>query len=372
MNARCIFSLACAAVVFPAPVFAQKPPVKVEVIVEDDDEEDFFDEKPASSEDADGVRDRAEGLQEEIETAEGVKIKTTRRRTKSKGENDNSATQVVNVIVSGSTQKQKADPKTTQAPAAAAVQQQSTTGESAPAAPKPPVAPAPKANATNTPPPAPNDCNCTVKERRRRRRKRRAYWRVPSHVQRGDVMLSTQGAWGSAGGFFGLKLEGMAGRVVGIQLRFQATGYDQDDYYRKDGPDNFLTNAEWGLPELNARDVRRAFGHLTDLNFAFHFFNKSRFDLHPTLGISHFGYDVDLREGPNLTGGSLYLKAGLGLNWHWRRLFIGVDVSWYPYEILRYALVPDEDGDREAEDVEVDDNFDERRIVTSAHVGFRF
>ena len=57
--------------VLPVPAFAQKPPAKVEIIVEDDEQEDFFDEKPNSEED---VRKRADGLVEEIETQEGVKI----------------------------------------------------------------------------------------------------------------------------------------------------------------------------------------------------------------------------------------------------------------------------------------------------------
>ena len=381
MNARSILTLACAAAVFPATAFAQKPPAKVEIIIEDDQEEDFFDDEDPKSK---KVRERADGLQEEIETQEGVKIRTTRKKSRKGGENDNSATQVVNVIVQGSNQKQKAEPQATQAPAAAAVQQQSQATPApvapapAPTAPAPvpsapaPAVPPPTANATSQPPPAPDDCNCTVKEiRRKRRRKRRAYWKVPSHVRRGNVLLSMQGGWSSAGGLIGGKIEGMASNSTGIQLRFQATGFDRDEHFRE-GFDNFLGNEEWGVPQVDPSQVERGFAHITDLNFAWHLFNRSRFDLHPTFGVAHFGYHVDLRRQASLQGGSVLLRFGLGLNWHWRRLFAGVDLGWYPYEVLRYEVVEQRDGDRDARDVEIDDRWDSRRLITSGHIGFRF
>ena len=374
MKARSILLLACAAVVLPAAVFAQKPPVKVEIIVEGDDEdEDFFREEKSDKE---GVRKRADGVFDELETEDGVKVRTIRKRSKSGADNDNSATQVVNVIVSGSNQKQKTEPKTD------SKAENKTTIPAVPAAPAAPVAPAPAAPvaasgpATTQAPPAP-DCNCEqpIKVKRRRKRRRRGrYWRVPSHVQRGDVMLAPTGGWGTAGGLIGLKLEGMASRSVGIQFRFQLTGFDSYDI-REEGRDlnNFLTNEEWGVPQLDLGNVRRGFAHVTDLALAWHWFRKSRFDFHPTIGVSHFGYDVDLREGPSVQGGSAFLRLGLGLNWHWRRVFFGVDVGWYPYELIRYELRPDDDGDgRSAETVEVDDRYNSKRVISSAHVGFRF
>ncbi|MEO1336010.1 MAG: hypothetical protein AAFV29_10215, partial [Myxococcota bacterium] len=133
MNARILLSIGCAAAVFPNMAFASKPPVKVEVIV-DGDEEDFFDEKPHASP-KDGVRGRAQEMFDDLEAAEGVKVKTKRKKS------SDGATQVVNVIVQGAGGASKADAPTAPPAPPAPPNSQPAPPNSPPAPPAAPAAP---------------------------------------------------------------------------------------------------------------------------------------------------------------------------------------------------------------------------------------
>ena len=333
MNARIFLSLTCAAAVLPAPAFAQKPPVKVEVVVDGEGEDFFEDDKASSSQNSvRSVRDRSDDMFNEIDGGNGVRVRTG--PAKAETEDGNKSTQVVNVIVQGQKQQSaNTAPTTNQAP------------------------PAPDAN-----------CNCVVK-----RRRRGAWWRRPSHVQRGNVMLSASGAFSNAGGFGGLRFEGMPSSQLGIQLKVHLSGFDDEDLNDRDSDIPILSNGEdWGIGGLDNRLVEGGFMHLTDLGIAWHIFNKSRFDLHPTLAISHFGYSIDVKNGPALQGGSALVRLGMGLNWHWGRIFSGFDFGWYPLELVRYELVENDAGDREGRSIDINDRFNEKRYTASAHVGIRF
>ncbi|MEM7675535.1 MAG: hypothetical protein AAF449_05980 [Myxococcota bacterium] len=349
MNARILLSIGCAAAVFPNMAFASKPPVKVEVIV-DGDEEDFFDQKPPAP---DGVRGRAQEAFDELEATEGVKVKTQRKKT------SDGATQVVNVIVQGAGRTSQAQ----SAPADPAPADPPTSAAKAPPVPAVPLPPAAQVNGAPPPP----DCDCEEPPRRR------SWWRrVPSHVQKGDLLVSTGGGWGSAGGLFGVRVEHMTSQRWGLFLRFAGTGLEQDEIRGDAEQSNFLTRAEWGVPAVDPAQIENAFGYIGDFGAAWHWFPNGRFDFFPTFGVSHFGYDLDLRSAPSVKGGSVLVRAGFGFNYHWRRLFAGFDFAWYPYEIARYELVQNEDGDREAQSVDVEDRFNGRRFISTAHIGLRF
>lgn len=357
MNARFIFSLAGAAALISVPAYAAKPPVKVEVIVDGDEDEDFFDE-PQSATPADpdeaktAVRENADDAFEQLEGKKPVRVRKGRKTSVEvpAGEAAGGNQQVVNVIVQGKEQQTG--------------QRTPVTGP--PSTQAPPVTGPPS---TLQAPPAPDNCNCKVG--RRHRRPRRRWWNVPNHIERGDVLFSVGGGWSTAGGLFGLQLEGMPTRGLGVHLKFHATGFDGES--ARDGGSNFLGET-WGVGDIDDKLLQGGFAHLVDVGIGWHIFRGSRFDLHPTLSISHFGYSVDLRSLPEQRGGSAFVRFGLGLNYFWRRLFVGVDVGWYPIELVRYEVrqSPNDPEDDELRTRDIDDYFDERRIVGKAHVGIRF
>ena len=357
MNARFLFPLICAAVALTAPAFAKKPPVTVEVIVEGEDDEDFFDEdrskaaKPGSKDKS--VRGRSDKLFEELEEKEGVRVRTRRGQADAKADGS-SSTQVVNVIVqgAGAQSTQKEPPPASEATPAPASES--------------PVISAGPGGAPPAPTAAEEDCDCGVVGETPVN-----WWDRPKFARRGDVLLSMSGGWSSAGGMLGLRLEGMATDRIGLQLRFVGTGFNRSDL-NDDDQKVFLSSPEWGVGEIDQASVTRGFGHITDLALALHLFKHARFDLYPTIGISHFGYDIDLKSGPSRQGGSGLVRLGIGFNYHWRRMFAGFDFGWYPYEFVRYELVEDADGDRNAETIDVEDRFNSRRYVSSVHFGFKF
>lgn len=95
------------------------------------------------------------------------------------------------------------------------------------------------------------------------------------------------------------------------------------------------------------------------------------FDLYAGIGVSHFGYLFDQREGRQL-GGGVYGRLGLGFNWFWRAAFVGLDAGWYPVEAFRYEVRRQEDGSDVVAFEQRKDPFDPRRFVMSGHVGLRF
>ncbi len=354
MNARILITLACSGAVLPTAAVASPPPVKVEVIVDGDDEGDFFDESTESGRSArsktGAASDRSAGMFEELDGQEsGVRVRTVKPPKSTDGANENTSTQVVNVIVQGRDEK-----------------------NTAPAAEPEKPAPAPEAAAVAEAPAAPavmpaDDCNCSVEADGRLG----WWWGVPNHIQEGDVLLSVSGGWGSAGGMGGLRLEGLLTSRVGLQLNLRGTGFSQQEVQDEDDR-TVLSGDEWGLGDIDPNSVNHGFAHMVDLGFSWHMFRKSRLDVFPSLGVGHFGYNIDLRDAPNAQGGSVLLKVGIGFNYHWRRFFFGFDFSWYPYEMLRYQIVEDEEGDRGAESVDVEDRFNEKRFISSAFVGLRF
>ncbi|MEO1337317.1 MAG: hypothetical protein AAFV29_16865, partial [Myxococcota bacterium] len=229
-----------------------------------------------------------------------------------------------------------------------------------------PPAPMPPMMQVGAPPPP--DCDCDEP------RRSGGWWRRASnHVEKGDLLVSMGGGWGTAGGLFGVRLEHMTSQRWGLFLRFAGSGLQKDELTGgEDNRPNFLTRAEWGVPMVDPSEIDNAVGYIADVGTAWHWFPNSRFDFFPTIGVSHFGYGLDLKSGPSLRGGSVLMRAGFGFNYHWRRLFAGFDFAWYPYEIVRYELQQNEDGDREPQSVEVDDRFNGKRFISTAHIGLRF
>ena len=50
----------------------------------------------------------------------------------------------------------------------------------------------------------------------------------------------------------------------------------------------------------------------------------------------------------------------------------GIDAGWYPVELFRYSLIRGTGRDDEADLEPVNNRWDGRRVMASAHLGFRF
>lgn len=203
-------------------------------------------------------------------------------------------------------------------------------------------------------------------------RSRCSWWQRPSHVSEGDLMLSVVGGGFAGGGYGGLGIEGMASDQIGIRLMVRGAAFDGEDVGDGSGNNwNFFEAGRWGITEdITSENLIDGFAHLVDLDVTFHLFRRTRFDLYTSLGLSHFGYSLAL-DKYTLRGGSGFSKLGGGLNFHWRRFFAGADFGWYPYELIRYEIFRNEDGDYEADTLGIEDRYEPSRYTAVLRFGIR-
>jgi hypothetical protein len=341
--------IAAAILVEPGLASAEAPPVDVQVVVEDED--DFFEEKKEE-------KPKEDAAPEEQQQG-GGKVRVEKKGSGS----DNVNTQVVNIVVGG--QKQESEAKSDQrqqeieslekdmseARAKIAASKGSPKMEQA--------APAQVATAHE-----PDGSQSWWKS-----------WNKSPGVREGDVLFSVLGGRSSGGAFWGAALEVM----LDDNFALRAKGFlDVIEGGRLRGGGggswNFSEDGIWsGLDGSDFTGTDHAVMHMVELQGSVHFRPKKRFDPYLTVGASHFGYWLESND--QSAGGSVYLRAGGGFNWFWKSVFAGLDLGWYPVEVLRYTAHPVE-GSRgrrtDVEVVELDDRFDKRRITLSGHVGIRF
>lgn len=314
MNARVLLT-AVGALTFawPAASFAVEPPVQVDVVT-DDAPDDFFAEPEAPAEET--VKDRADKMFHDLEAEEAGKDTGLGGPRRSKDE-------------------------------------------------------ARGTSATVTP--QGDGQEVQVEGRHKKKRHRRRWWsRVNKTPGRGDVMLWVQGGGHAAGGFGGMGLEVMMTNKTGLRLSFQGTFFDASEFRNEEEPSsnwNFFSDGRWaGLRQVSPRNTFNGRAHLVDLSFTRHLIKLWRFDVYGAAGVSHFGYDIDFKDGQS-RGGEGYGRLGAGANFHWGRIFAGCDFGWYPLALFRHGEDP---VTGESGFLDIPTRWDSRRIVTSAHLGFRF
>ena len=188
-----------------------------------------------------------------------------------------------------------------------------------------------------------------------------------NYVAQGDFMVQVQGGLHDGGGFFGMGIEGMLADEVSVRFGGYLNRFDGDDLIGGGANWDFFDSPHWGTGGVNRNTLERGMGHLLDLSLAFHPLRKSRLDLSPSIGLSHFGYDLRYPTFRN-RGGSGLMRLGLAANYHFRWLYVGMDFGWYPVELFRYRI--EDDGD--ARGVEIERRLDPRRFTMTAQLGVRF
>jgi hypothetical protein len=362
-----IFAMAIAAVFsLPAASFAA-PPVDVEIA--DEEAKDFFSEPEVEEEEEEGVRKNADDAFEELEATEkGAKIKRKKRSRSASDESDDNSNinqNVVNVMVVTGDKDTKAEAK--------AENKAEVKAEQPPA----PV----QVLETPVQPPVQKDSKPLAQVDSSRfygHNTWKSWWEKEPGIGGGDVLFfGTSGGYGG-GLYLGLGFEGMFSDWGGIRLTVNGAGFNQHEgrthrgqdqvFYTNNGDWDFFLGGKTVAPRPANGSVGAAFMHLEDLSLTLHFGGDSGLDLYPSIGVSHFGYHLDTNE-QDWTGGSVFLRAGAGLQYIYKRFFIGVDVGWYPVELGRYGVVHNEHGDDEFHERAVDDPFDSRRVTFSGHMG---
>ncbi len=244
-----------------------------------------------------------------------------------------------------------------------------------PVTPEVPVATAPSApNVSNPPPPSAGQVAPSSDSAQQvQGQAKRSWWDRPSHLSKGDLSVWVSGGSFDAGGFGGLGGEAMASDTIGIRLSgwlgtfgHQAPGSGMSSNW------NFFEGGVWAVQrDVNPSTAKGGVAHLTELSVAVHLLPKQMFDLYTTLGLSHFGYEVDYREGTE-RGGAAYTRLGAGANVHFSRFFVGADFGWYPVELFRYDLNEVRRDDYEADLASVNNRFEAKRYTLTAQVGLRF
>lgn len=202
---------------------------------------------------------------------------------------------------------------------------------------------------------------------------KRSWWDRPSHLSKGDLSVWISGGSFDGGGFGGLGGEVMASDSIGLRLSgWLGTFGHQEPGSGMSSNWNFFEGGRWAVQrDVNPSTAKGGVAHLTELSVAMHLLPKQMFDLYTTLGLSHFGYEVDYREGTE-RGGAAYTRLGAGANVHISRFFVGVDFGWYPVELFRYDLNEVRRDDYEADLAPVNNRFEAKRYTLTAQVGLRF
>lgn len=356
--------IALIALMLPAVLYAA-PPVDVEIA--DEEAKDFFSSEPEEEEE--GVKKNADDAFEELEATEkGAKIKR-KKRARSEGDdsddNSNINQNVVNVMVVTGDKDTKAEAKADSKVDVKAEQ---------PAAPvvQPVEVPVHKDSAPKAEPVVQANSSQFYGHNTWK-----SWWEKEPGIGDGDVLFfATSGGYGG-GLYLGLGFEGMFSDWGGIRLTVNGAGFNQHAgrYDRGDDQLFFVNNGDWDFflggktvaPTPEKGTVGQAIMHLEDLSFTLHFGGDSGLDLYPSLGVSHFGYHLDT-NGQDFSGGSVFMRAGAGLQYVYKRFFAGVDLGWYPVELARYGIVDTARGEQ-ARAKRIDDPFDSRRVTFSAHLG---
>lgn len=201
----------------------------------------------------------------------------------------------------------------------------------------------------------------------------RSWWDRPSHASQGDLLFWISAGSFDAGGFGGLGGEIMATDMIGIRMSGWLGGFGhQDPGSGMSSNWNFFEGGTWAIQrDVNPTTAKGGMAHLTELSVAAHLLPKQMLDVYTTLGLSHFGYEVDYRDGTE-RGGAAYTRVGAGANLHVSRFFGGFDFGWYPVELFRYDLQRVRRDDYEADLVPVTNRVEARRFTLTAQVGLRF
>lgn len=227
-------------------------------------------------------------------------------------------------------------------------------------------APSQPDRAAPTPPPEPTPPAGEEELTPRVEQKVESWWRVPSHARAGDVLVAPRVGYPMSG----LGLEVMLSDRWALQLnvagkRLEGAEADEDALGGLGG---------FGVPQLLPGTRSSGFAHAQDLSVAFHFLPRSRWDLYASAGLGHVGYRLRAEGADPVTGGSGYGRLGAGLAYHYRRFFVGIDLGWYPLEVLRYRI---DEGERSAQAIPPGDRgewvaLDARRVMGSWRFGLRF
>jgi hypothetical protein len=334
--------LGCLLWLTPALALAGKPPVEVDVVV-DDAEDDFFDEPADAKPD---VKKKAAALHEELDGETGAGVSGDAK-------NVNTNTQVVKVVVIGDKDSNNPTTTTTQtapvAPAAPAV-------ATVPAVPVPPAAP-PPAQPTITQQTQPKE-----------------WWDAPSYVDEGEFLLSAVGGGYAAGGYIGMIGEGLATEQIGLRMSGIATGFEGGmvGMGKFNGNFDITKGGVWANQRaITKNNIEEGFAWLIDASMVFHLLERSMIDPYVTAGLAHYGYELHFKDQTE-RGGAGYTRLGAGANIHFSRFFAGADFGWYPLELFRYELVERSPKDVILQGERIDDRFVAERWVASLHAGLRF
>ncbi|MEO1234199.1 MAG: hypothetical protein AAFZ18_35425 [Myxococcota bacterium] len=189
----------------------------------------------------------------------------------------------------------------------------------------------------------------------------RSWWRSYA-PERGSVVLTAR-----KGGFVGGGLEVYPSDRWSLYLDAGFAGLDDE---REAGAP--AGRANFDIPGVATEDASDAVTYIIDAGKRVHLFKRRSFDLYLGMGVSWFGYDLKNEKNLTVSGGSLLARFGPGARWHFGRFSAGVDVGWYPFELLRFRndLAPGSgDGFRE---VPIESRFEGDRFTVSFRSGFRF
>jgi hypothetical protein len=392
---------------------AEKPPVDVQAL--DEDEEDFFNDKPAAKKKAEEPKEEEappkkvkkqrsgsdeEDMFDELDATEkGVKIK----KKKGHSDNENTNQQVVNVVVVGEkdTKSIAGTKASSENDAKNDAKQLQKQVDEVPVAPFIQTPPGQKARTTReTVPQSASVSHPVTTSIPQPSHTWNDWWNRENKLEAGDVMFFLQvGAYGGQANE-GLGLEALFSDWTGIRLTVNGSFFDAghgfDIESRPDGGSSGGSgiggigpgNVGSGGQTIDARGygffnggshisatgtLHSAFTHLEDLALTFHFGHSTHgFDLEPSIGLAHFGYDFKT-DGGEEKGGAGFMKLAIGANWFYKRFFLGAEAGWYPLEIFKYGVQQQQFAARN--DVvweEIGQPWDWHRFRFTGHVGMNF
>lgn len=189
----------------------------------------------------------------------------------------------------------------------------------------------------------------------------KGWWRSRA-PERGSVLLTAR-----KGSFIGGGLEVYPSDRWSLYLDAGFSGLDEN----REASDA-AGQVGFDIPGVASGDAQDALTYVIDAGKRVHLFRKRSFDVYLSMGLSWFGYDLENVKGLRVSGGSVLARMGPGLRWHFGRFSAGVDLGWYPIEILRFQndLAPGSgEGFRE---LEIPDRLQWDRFTASFRSGFRF
>lgn len=182
------------------------------------------------------------------------------------------------------------------------------------------------------------------------------------------------------GSFFGLGVEHYLGSPVSI---FVEGGINPFEDFDGDTEQFGFFRSEFPSPVVPSGFAEGGFSYLVNAGARLHALRKSRFDPYFGVGAGYYGYHVETNKGGGaLNGGSVLLRLGSGVRYHFGRFNVAFDGGWYPLEIARLqtgdsrfpvrsdpsSSIPGADG----EIAGADDAWMWNRFTAAFNVGFRF